>query len=271
MKSNRILQGSLIVTFLLSLAMAMPAMAGTRDEIEALRAEVATLKEGQEQMQNDLGEIKKLLEQGARAPAPAAAAGSPFKPKDLEVGDSPILGSADAPVTLFSYSDFQCPFCSRHATTVLQQLIKEYVDSGKLRIVAREYPIESIHPRAFAASQAAVCAGAQGKYWEMHDKIFANQRSLTDEDFLGHVELLEMDADAYKACMAGDESSERVQAEVKEAYELGISGTPSFVAGLTGSEDPDKVHVTEYIRGAQPFARFQGVIDGLLEEPAEAE
>ena len=187
------------------------------------------------------------------------------------VGGSAYLGSADAPVTIFEYSDYQCPFCSRHATTVLPQMVKEYVDSGKLRIVMREYPIEAIHPRAFAASQAALCAGAQGKYWEMHDKIFANQRSLSDEDFASHAELLELDAAAYDTCMSGEGVSKQIQAEIQEAYSLGVSGTPSFVVGLTGAEDPDTVHVTAYIRGAQPFARFQGVIDDLLEEAAKTE
>jgi len=271
MKNTGVLKGSLVISALVSLLIAMPALASTKKDVKALQEDVGALKEGQQQMQKDMEEIKNLLKQGAaRAPA-ARPAAAPFKPKDLEVGQSPVLGSADAAVTIFAYSDYQCPFCSRHATQVLPQMVKEYVDAGKLRIVMREYPIESIHPRAFAASQAALCAGEQGKYWGMHDKIFANQRSLTDEDFASHVKLLELDSTAFNGCIAGEEISEQIQAEIKEAYDLGISGTPSFVAGLTNPEDANKVHVTEYIRGAQPFARFQGIIDGLLDEPAETE
>ena len=105
MKNKKILKGSLIITSLLSLAIAMPAVARTKDDVKALQADVEALKEGQEQMTNDLGEIKKLLEQGARAPA-ARPAAAPFEPKDLEVGASPVLGSADAAVTMFAYSDY---------------------------------------------------------------------------------------------------------------------------------------------------------------------
>jgi len=270
MKKIRIAKNLVLVSALLSLAFAMPAIAGTKSDVKKLQAEVASLKEGQQQIHDDMAEIKKLLEAAARAPAPRPAA-APFEPKDLVVGDSPVLGSADAAVTMFAYSDYQCPFCSRHATTVLPQLVKTYVDSGQLRIVMREYPIEAIHPRAFAASKAVLCAGAQDKYWGMHDKIFANQRSLTDGDFTSHAKLLELDTAAFDACLAGEVVDDQIQGEVNEAYDLGISGTPSFVVGLTDPEDSDKVHVTEYVRGAQSFGRFQSVIDGLLEEPAETE
>ena len=270
MKNTQFLKRSLVVSVLLSLFIAMPALARTKDDVKALQAEVEALKQSQAQMQKDLGEIKKMLEQGAR-PAAAPPAGTPFEPQDLVVGGSASLGSADAVVTIFEYSDYQCPFCSRHATTVLPRLVNDYVDSGKLRIVMREYPIEAIHPRAFAVSQAALCAGAQGKYWEMHDLIFANQRSLSDEDLLAHDESLELDAAAYDTCLSDEGVSEQIQAEIQEAYELGISGTPSFVAGLTDQEDSNKVHVTEYIRGAQPFERFKSVVDGLLEESAQSQ
>lgn len=133
----------------------------------------------------------------------------------------------------------------------------------------REYPIEAIHPRAFTASQAALCAGAQGKYWKMHDLIFANQRSLSDDDFTSYSQTLEPDATAFQACLSNEKIDTQIRAEVAEAYEMGISGTPSFVAGLTDQQDSDKVHVTEYIRGAQPFERFQGIVEKLLEEAAK--
>ncbi len=270
MKKIRIAKNLVLVSALLSLAFAMPAIAGTKSDVKKLQAEVASLKEGQQQIHDDMAEIKKLLQQGARAPAPAAAA-TAFEPTDLEVGASPVIGSADAAVTMFAYSDYQCPFCSRHATQVLPRLVKEYVDSGQLRIVMREYPIEAIHPRAFAASQAAMCAGAQDKYWEMHDLIFANQRSLAAEDLSAHAVALELDAAAYENCLEDEAVSKQIESEINEAYEMGISGTPSFAAGRTNPENPEVVHVTEYIRGAQPFARFQGVVEGLLEEPAEVE
>lgn len=256
----------LTITPFFWLGASVPAVAGTKDDIKALQAEVEQLKSDYEALQKEVAELKKAP---PRPAAPPAAA--PFEPKDLEVGESPVLGSADAPVTLFEYSDYQCPFCSRHATTVLPRLVNEYVDSGKLRIVMREYPIEAIHPRAFATSLAAHCAGQQGKYWEMHDLIFANQRSLSDDDLNGHSATLGLDQAAFDACLVSEGASEQIRSEIKEAYDLGISGTPSFVAGVSTSDDGNTVRVTEYIRGAQPFERFQSVIDKLLEESAEGE
>ena len=124
-------------------------------------------------MKKDLAEIKKLLLQ-----RPAAAPGQPaFQPTDLVVGKSPVLGEASAPVTLVEFSDYQCPFCKRNATTVLPELVKQYVDSGKVRVVMREMPIESIHQFALGAANAALCAHEQGEYWKMHDLLFANRKN----------------------------------------------------------------------------------------------
>lgn len=269
---SNFIQNILVVCVSLFFVLAStPAISGTRADVKALQAEVEVLKQNQEKMSEELTEIRKLLEQGARAAPAAAPAGASFKPRDLEVGDSPTMGSADAVVTIFSYSDYQCPFCSRHATTVLPRMVKTYVDTGQVRFVMREYPIEAIHPRAFAASAAAVCADAQGKYWEMHDVIYANQRALSDDDLRSYGQQLELDSAAFEACLADDATHERIRNEISEAYDLGISGTPSFVAGLTGLEDPNTVHVTEYIRGAQSFERFKDVVDGLLQEASQPE
>ena len=269
MKNSRILTSSLVISALLSLSIAMPVTASTKSDIRELKEEIVTLQQGQEKMQKDLAEIKTLLEKGARTPAPAAKA--PFKPKDLVVGDSAYLGSADAPVTLFEYSDYQCPYCRRHATTVLTQIVKEYVDNGQVRVVMREYPIATLHPRAFAASRAALCAGAQGQYWEMHDKIFATQKALSDDDLKSHAESLGLDITAYDGCLADEDTDKRIRAEIAEAQSMGISGTPSFVIGPTDKEDSNKVRVTQYIRGAQPLTSFQAAIKEQLKAAGEGE
>ena len=140
--------------------------ASTKDDLAELKSEVKGLKEGQTAIQTELAAIKKLLEQGAKA-APSQPG---FKPTEITIGDSPVLGDADAIVTLVEYSDYQCPFCSRHYKQVMPELVKNYVESGKLKYVMRENPILSIHSKAMGASQAALCAGDQGKYWEMHNE-----------------------------------------------------------------------------------------------------
>jgi protein-disulfide isomerase len=254
-----------LLVLALTLAAPLPAAASTSSELKALQEEVHALREGQRKMQKDLADIKKLLEQGARA-APGQQA---FKPADFVVGESPTRGAADAPVTLVEFSDYQCPFCKRHATDVMPEIVKQYVDSGKVRIVMREMPIESIHPLALAASNAALCAREQGQYWAMHDLLFANQKSLQPADLKAHAVTLGLDTAAFDACLDENRFADEIKAGQAEGQKLGISGTPSFVAGLTDPQDSNKVRLTKFVRGAQPLANFQQVLDGLLKEAAE--
>ena len=96
----------------------------------------------------------------------------------VEVGDLPALGNANAKVTLVEFSDYQCPFCARHFIQSEPQIIKEYVDTGKVKFYYRDFPLPQIHPGAQKAAEAARCAGDQNKYWEYHDSLFQNQQSI---------------------------------------------------------------------------------------------
>ena len=137
------------LAILLALTVATSSVLAKSKSAE-LMEEIQALKQGQEQMQKDLEEIKKLLKQGARA----AGGQQAFEPTDMTLGDVAYKGERTAPVTLVEFSDYHCPFCKRHATTVLPQLQKTYIDTGKLRFVMREFPIPNLHPRAKAASVA---------------------------------------------------------------------------------------------------------------------
>lgn len=243
-----------------------PALAKTSDELKALQQEIQGLQQGQVQIQKDLAEIKKLLEKPTRA----AAAKPAFKPTDLELGDVSQRGVNDAPVTLIEYSDYQCPYCKRHATSVMPSLIKSYVDTGKLRFIMREYPITNLHTRAVAASEAALCAGDQDQYWAMHDSLFDDQKANADENFKQNAASIGLDASAFAECMSSNKFAERIKADQAEGQNLGISGTPSFVVGLTDPDDPSKVHLTRFIRGAQSLQAFTAVIDELLKTAAMA-
>ena len=227
---------------------------------EELNDEIQELRKGQEQIQKDLEEIKNLLKEGAKA-APAKAK---FKPTDIKLGDVATKGDSSAPVTLVEYSDYHCPYCKRHAETVLTKLQENYIDTGKLRFVMRENPIPNLHPRAYAASVAVLCAGDQGDYWGMHDALFNNQKAKQDEDFKAMADSIGLDATAFSACLSSDKFAKQITADQAEAKKLGVSGTPSFVVGLTDTKDPDTVHLTKFIRGAQPYANFASAIDELL-------
>jgi protein-disulfide isomerase len=232
--------------------------ASTKDEVLKLQDQV-------EAMQKDIEEIKKLLQSGARAAPPPPPR---FEPQDATIGESPFLGAADAPVTLIEYSDYQCPFCARHYRQVMPALVSEYVETGKLRYVMRENPIPSLHREAFNASMAALCAGDQGKYWEMHNLLFDNQRTLNVDGMKGFAESLGLDTAAFNECLDSNKYRQRVTDDIAGGAKLGVSGTPGFFIGLTDSEDPNQVRVSTFIKGAQPLDNFKRAIDELL-KPAE--
>lgn len=236
--------------------------ASTKQELNDLKTEVAALKEGQAAIQKDLGEIKKLLEKGARAAAPGEA---PFKEQVVSIGKSPYLGDVDATVTLIEFSDYQCPYCSRNYKKVMPTLINEYVDTSKLKFVMRESPIASIHSNAVNASLAALCANNQGKYWEMHNMLFENQSDLGVAKLKSFAAEIGLNTENFNSCLDNKEYQSQVDADLKSAADMGVRGTPGFVLGLTDPDDPDKALMTVYIRGAQPLDNFKKAIDKLLE------
>jgi protein-disulfide isomerase len=256
---------------LLSIFMLQPAMAAsTKNEVLALQDEVKTLKEGQAAMQKDLADIKKLLEGGAK-PQVQAAARPQFEPKDVSIAGAPFLGKADAKVTLVEYSDYQCPFCSRHYSNTMPDILKNYVDTGKVKFVMREFPLGSLHPRAMAASLAALCARDQDKYWEMQDILFKNQRQMDDEQIKSYSETIGLNVDTFVACMDQGKYSEQVTNDLKEGRDLGISGTPSFAVGLTDPNDSNKLKVSEVLRGARSYDSFVTAIEALLNSADEGD
>lgn len=124
-----------------------------------------------------------------------------------------------------------------------------------------------MHKSAFKAAEATHCAEAQGKYWEMHDRLFQNQRAL--EPWSGHAEALGLDVAAFDQCMSSDRYAEAVRQDQAEASKAGATGTPSFVLGFTDPDDPSKVKGLSFLRGAQPYAAFKTQIDSALASVAE--
>ncbi|MGH9253394.1 MAG: thioredoxin domain-containing protein [Vicinamibacterales bacterium] len=164
--------------------------------------------------------------------------------------DDPVLGSANAPVTLIEFSDFQCPFCQRVMPT-LKQLRETYGD--RVRIVWKDFPLTSIHPQAFKAAEAGQCAREQGKFWEYHDRLFANQQTLEPDFLKKHAVDTGLDAAKFNTCLDTAKYAERVQAQMGVGNQLGVSSTPSvFING-------------RMVNGAQPYETFTAIIDDELE------
>jgi len=127
--------------------------------------------------------------------------------------------------------------------------------------VVRDYPLESIHPHAFKAAEAARCAGDQGKYWEMHDRLFANQRELTPSDLPKHATALKLDTATFQQCLDSGRHTAAVRKDVTDGQTATVKGTPTFFLGV---EEGSKLKVIRVVRGAQHITGFKANIDGAL-------
>ncbi len=212
-------------------------------------------------------EITQAAPQAAPQPTPTPTAETtPSEPQLVRVSldDDPVIGDPDAPVTIIEFSDFQCPFCSRFFQQTLPLIEEDYIETGKVKLVYRDLPLASIHPNAIPSHIAAECADEQGKFWEYHDILFANQsqwnRLGMDElknTFKQYADDLELDAVSYDSCLDSSDIVDEINKDLVDARALGATGTPTF---FIGTEDDGYVKIT----GAQPFTVFQANIDDLL-------
>ena len=143
----------------------------------------------------------------------------------------------------------------------MPQIGKDYIDTGKIKYVFMDFPLP-IHGQAMKASEAALCAGDQGKFWEMHDRLFANQNALAPEALLKHAEALGLDMDKFKECLDSGKHSAEIKAAMAEGQKAGVTGTPAFLLGFLESDS--KVKATKKISGAVPYANFKATIDEML-------
>jgi protein-disulfide isomerase len=241
----------------------IPVESKSSQEVEYLKKEVAALKEGQAAIRRDLDELKTLLRgrQASRPPEPQNLI--------LTVNGAPFMGDTRAALTLIEFSDYQCPFCARHVRETLPQIERDYIRTGKLKYVVRDFPMQSIHSQAFKGHEAARCAGDQGKYWEMHAQIIANQKALSLDDLVDRAQALKLDASVFRSCLDSGKHVTAIQMDMAEGTSAGVSGTPSFFLGLSEPNE-SKVKVVRAIRGAQPFQAFKEAIESLINAAPQA-
>jgi protein-disulfide isomerase len=229
----------------------------TREEFEALKSDVGALKE-RVQTQNEL--LRRFLEQ---RPALREGREAPFKEMQIGLDGAAVYGTPDAKVTIVEFSDYQCPFCAQYSNDTFPQLEREYIDTGRVRYVFRDFPIESAHPQAFKAHEAAHCAGEQGKRREMHKKIFADQRTMSVNDLTAHAVALGLDKTQFEKCLGQGIQASKVRSGMSAGAEAGVRGTPTFFVGLT-EPNSSKLKAVRRIIGAQPYGAFKAAIDDLL-------
>jgi protein-disulfide isomerase len=212
----------------------------------------------------ELKAIRQLLERQASAagnPQPRAPVKVTMK---VEPG-SKAVGRDDAPVTIVEFGDYECPFCRIYHGTTFAELKKNYIDTGKVRYVIRDFPLD-LHPNALNAALSSRCAGEQNQFWTMRELMLAVSADLSPHSITKFATQLNLDMTKFHACMDDNKYSADVQRDVAAAGSLGINGIPSFIIGKTAKDQIEGVRIT----GALSFPRVEAAIQNQSQQPALA-
>jgi protein-disulfide isomerase len=183
------------------------------------------------------------------------------RPTILHVDRSYSKGSAAARVVLIIFSDYECPFCAAFARETLPKIDAEFVASGKVSVVFRQFPLERIHKEAVNIAKVSVCAGRAGRFWEMHDLLFMARPVGNLNTFLSDAGQVGIEPKVLRSCIADYATEAIVKADVEEGRRLGLTGTPAFLAGI---RDGAAVLVTKKLAGARPYEDFREMLEQLL-------
>jgi protein-disulfide isomerase len=222
-------------------------------ELEELRTRQAAVEQKLEEVLRTVRSLEDFRVPPRLPPVPVAAS------RVIDITGAPFQGSSTAPLTLIEFSDYECGFCRRHVRQTLPLIEENYIRSGKVKYVFTNFPVDQ-HKLAFNAHQAAACAGDQGKYWEMHDRLFANPAALMALPEQGRALGLAMPI--FQQCLETGKYAARIRSDVAEGRAAGLKGTPMFYIGF--SEAGSKVHPIQVITGAKLYAVFAEALDGLL-------
>jgi protein-disulfide isomerase len=181
----------------------------------------------------------------------------------IDITGAPARGGQNAPLTLVEFSDYQCPSCGYYIANVYPKLNRDYVRTGKVRYAVKNFPIESVHPLAFKAHEAAMCAAEQGKFWEMHDRLFANQQGLQQEFLEQYAGQAGLVSAMFRLCVASGRAAAFVRRDMAEGVAAGVQGTPTIVLGFTKAPSA-AVRAERVIVGEHPYEEYKSAIESLL-------
>ena len=237
------------------------ALVGSLEGAALARAEGITTEQG-DAILDELQQIRRILERPHAAPSQALAPLRTEEKVSLELapGDR-SLGRSDAPVTLVEYTDYQCPFCRQFHITAFEEIKQNYIDTGKLRYVSRNFPL-AMHENARGAAVAGRCAADQGQFWEMRHVMIVNATQLKPENLITYASDLRLDLGKFRNCLETHKYRADVDRSLMEGQAIGVTGTPSFVLGRSGSNKVDGVRLV----GAMPYAVFDSKLKELLPE-----
>jgi protein-disulfide isomerase len=212
-----------------------------RQELKGLKDEVRGLKESMAQS----------------APTIAKSKAGP-----INLEGAPFIGVESAQVAIIEFSDYQCPYCTRHFKQTFPDIEKNYIETGKVRYVMKQFPL-GFHAKARGASIAALCVEKlkPGKYIDAHKAIFGGETSLDQSSYLALADAMGISASKYSSCLADSEMSKVVDQDMAQGKSVGVSGTPAF---LVGKIKDGKLVDGRLITGARPYSSFSNVLDQIL-------
>lgn len=228
-------------------------------DTRGLQRQIDDLRKGQEQILKQLDEIRSLLKE--QRPVNEAKPGPPSF-LSINVHGEPFRGEPKARVAILEYSDFDCGFCAEFATNIFPKIDANYIKTGKVRFFFRDMPSPE-HPFALFKAKVARCAGEQGKFWQMHDYLFAHQQPMGTGDAPKLAEAVGMDAGKLSDCLAADKYAFIAQRSLATAEKYHIDGTPAFIIG-TLSEDGSFLRAPQIVLGTQTYDFFQKKLEELI-------
>lgn len=214
-----------------------------------------------DQIIKELQLLRQAVERLQAPQAPPQVQAPPAPPESVKITNVSgyMLGRPDAPLTMVEFTDLQCPFCNRFATTTFDQLKKDYIDTGKVRFISRDYPLD-FHPQAMPAARASRCAGDQGKFWELRETLVKNASQLSPAYITQQAAALKLDMKQFDTCIKGTGYDSAINKDMTEGNGFAVNGTPTFFVGKTTAQGIEGFRIV----GAQPYAVFQQRLDALL-------
>lgn len=183
----------------------------------------------------------------------------------IDLSGGQTQGAEDAVVTLVEFSDYECPYCIRHFQQTMPEIEANYIKTGKIRYLFRDFPVDQLHPDAIRAHESAHCAAEQNKFWDLHARLFSAAGTHTAPLLEQRASEAGLELPAYRNCLASGRTTAAIRANSAEALELGANGTPAFFVGIR-DRATNQMKVAQTISGAQSFAVFQRILDALLKQ-----
>ena len=233
-----------------------------RAEIESLREDISTLKKDVGTLGQRLQQVMEKLDELTKPPQASLETPPPIVPTLENIRGLPFRGNESATVVMIEYVDFKCPFCMKFSKEIFPTILANYIKTGKVKYVYRDFPLQ-MHSGAMRAARVARCAGEQGKLWELRDRLLADQDAFPVMDAVGIGQSVGINARKLDECLSSKRYIDDINQDIAEAHKMGVDRTPTFFLGVVES-DNHVVRVSKVVRGVYPYDTFKADLDEVL-------